>query len=209
VSRSGEPKTHCPHGHPLIGDNLRAAHGRQCKTCHRDRERERKRARGAKPLDPSQCAHGHPYPENVRWVSGEPNGCKLCHRAEQKARYHANPERHKKAASEYQKANRVARTEYLRAYKNDPIRIVETRRQAREQAYARRVGRDPISVEYSAVLRGDPCSYCGGLADAVDHIVPIANGGGNAWGNLTAACGSCNGQKRTRSLLVFLQGRVR
>ena len=35
--------THCLHGHPLSGDNVRLTkHGhRVCRTCHRERERER------------------------------------------------------------------------------------------------------------------------------------------------------------------------
>ena len=39
-------KTHCPRQHPLTGDNLvkrKGKIGRECKTCHRDRQRERER----------------------------------------------------------------------------------------------------------------------------------------------------------------------
>lgn len=35
-------KTHCPYGHPLDG---KASYGRRCLTCHRVKERDRKRGR--------------------------------------------------------------------------------------------------------------------------------------------------------------------
>ena len=35
-------KTHCNHGHPLFGDNLAIENGtRRCKTCHKERRKER------------------------------------------------------------------------------------------------------------------------------------------------------------------------
>jgi len=45
--RRQKAKTHCPNGHPYTPDNLRASkHGyRQCKICHRERERARQRAK--------------------------------------------------------------------------------------------------------------------------------------------------------------------
>jgi hypothetical protein len=40
-------KAHCKNGHPLSGDNLyRDKRGRHCRTCHRERERARKRRLG-------------------------------------------------------------------------------------------------------------------------------------------------------------------
>ena len=55
-----------------------------------------------------------------------------------------------------------------------------------------------------AYLRRDPCAYCGGEADTLDHIVPRSAGGTNHWANLTSACGSCNTRKHDRSLLMFM-----
>lgn len=60
------------------------------------------------------------------------------------------------------------------------------------------------ATEYVDILANDPCSYCGGLADTVDHIDPIARGGDSSVGNLTAACARCNSRKKDRPLLVFL-----
>jgi 5-methylcytosine-specific restriction endonuclease McrA len=57
---------------------------------------------------------------------------------------------------------------------------------------------------FSPVLLRDPCSYCDGTAESLDHIVPIADGGTSDVENLTGACVSCNGRKSDRPLLLFL-----
>ena len=49
IARNAE-KTHCPHGHPYSGENTYrkpSMHGatRECRTCHRERERARARTR--------------------------------------------------------------------------------------------------------------------------------------------------------------------
>lgn len=72
----------------------------------------------------------------------------------------------------------------------------------------------PISqatIDFIAMLRRDPCSYCGVHPDdtaegrmTIDHIVPISHGGENDISNLTAACGTCNSRKGTKDLLSFL-----
>lgn len=74
--------------------------------------------------------------------------------------------------------------------------------------FKRRAGRlrnlDAETREYLKVIATDPCSYCGGVADTVDHIVALSRGGENHWTNMTAACLSCNSRKHNKSLLVFL-----
>ena len=47
------------------------------------------------------------------------------------------------------------------------------------------------------------CSYCGGKAEEIDHIVPRAKGGTNSTYNLTSACRSCNEKKSNLSLKEF------
>jgi len=49
--------------------------------------------------------------------------------------------------------------------------------------------------------RGRSCSYCGGAAESVDHVVPVALGGTNYEGNLAPACLRCNARKND-SLLI-------
>lgn len=59
------------------------------------------------------------------------------------------------------------------------------------------------------ILRRDnfTCQYCGakapdGLLD-VDHVIPVADGGGDDGDNLIAACGECNaGKGRLRSAII-------
>lgn len=62
-------------------------------------------------------------------------------------------------------------------------------------------------LDYEDVVRRDPCSYCGAAGGQVDHVVPIARGGGCGWENQTAACGSCNSSKGARPLVLFLAER--
>ena len=59
-------------------------------------------------------------------------------------------------------------------------------------------------AEYAQVLLGDPCSYCGGPAEEIDHIHPVAHGGTGEMMNLTSSCRVCNARKYTKSLLHFL-----
>lgn len=61
--------------------------------------------------------------------------------------------------------------------------------------------------DYLAVLRRDPCAYCGGPSEALDHIEPRVAGGSDGWDNLTAACKSCNSSKTATPLLLSMAGR--
>jgi hypothetical protein len=63
---------------------------------------------------------------------------------------------------------------------------------------------DPLVTEYMEILGRDPCSYCGGSMRLIDHIEPLSKTGQHEWSNLTPACGSCNAQKSSQSLLTFL-----
>jgi 5-methylcytosine-specific restriction endonuclease McrA len=89
---------------------------------------------------------------------------------------------------------RVANRDHVRAYKRE--------------AY-RRVGpSDAETREYVAIIRLDPCAYCGGTTDTVDHVEPVSLGGPNHWTNLGPACRSCNSGKKDRQLLPYLLARV-
>lgn len=54
----------------------------------------------------------------------------------------------------------------------------------------------------------DPCVYCGGKAESVDHIRPKSDGGDSTVRNLAPACLSCNHAKGSKSILLFLVGKV-
>lgn len=44
------------------------------------------------------------------------------------------------------------------------------------------------------------CAYCRvGVAETVDHIVPVSRGGSNAWSNLVGCCRECNELKADRT----------
>lgn len=47
------------------------------------------------------------------------------------------------------------------------------------------------------------CSYCGAIANQVDHITPVEHGGTDEDSNLTAACTTCNLRKGTATAREF------
>lgn len=51
------------------------------------------------------------------------------------------------------------------------------------------------------------CTYCGGPAEAIDHVIPRALGGTDDAHNLTPACGACNGGKSATPVLEWLSRR--
>jgi hypothetical protein len=51
---------------------------------------------------------------------------------------------------------------------------------------------------------GWTCTYCGGVANEVDHIIPLKRGGSDDPDNLTSACRTCNARKHDDSVGVFL-----
>lgn len=101
----------------------------------------------------------------------------------------------------------------LRRQCNQCISAERRRREAADPEAARatrrrnnlrnRVGLDDETIAWADVLLRDPCSYCGGPATTLDHIVP---GGDNDHTNLTPACARCNSSKGKRSLLMALLG---
>jgi 5-methylcytosine-specific restriction endonuclease McrA len=97
-----------------------------------------------------------------------------------------------------------------KAWRDDPANretyLASKRRNQAKRWHRQRAGSTDVdsAYEYMQVLLGDPCSYCGSRAEVADHIVPVADGGGSDWDNLTAACAWCNGSKHSRSLLTFL-----
>lgn len=58
--------------------------------------------------------------------------------------------------------------------------------------------------DYVSILYHDPCAYCSGVADHLDHVTPSIRGGPDHWSNYTAACGVCNATKGSASLLGFM-----
>jgi hypothetical protein len=65
-----------------------------------------------------------------------------------------------------------------------------------------------LSNEYQALLRADPCVYCGQPSTAIDHIEPVVRGGSDRWDNLAPICKVCNSSKRSKPLLAALLARL-
>lgn len=57
----------------------------------------------------------------------------------------------------------------------------------------------------SMLRRG--CSYCGAVAEHIDHIIPISRGGRHSIGNLTGACKSCNLSKGSKFIMEWKKGK--
>lgn len=55
-------------------------------------------------------------------------------------------------------------------------------------------------VDFIAELLTNPCDYCGGPGETLDHIVPLSRGGLHIPANLAPACLSCNSSKSNRLL---------
>lgn len=139
--------------------------------------------------------------------------CKACTNARQRAyvaanhdrmkaywlRWRAeNPERARANRKRHYEENRGEMirqaTEWNAAHPEARVSIVHARRGAKPDAEGR---------EYIAVLWNDPCSYCGGRTETIDHITAVRDGGGGEFYNLTAACAPCNSSKGTDPLLRF------
>lgn len=67
---------------------------------------------------------------------------------------------------------------------------------------------DAGALEWAKILRNDPCSYCGGVSDSIDHIIPQAQYKDHSWSNLTAACRLCNSSKQDKPLIQWLATRI-
>lgn len=57
------------------------------------------------------------------------------------------------------------------------------------------------------ILLSDPCVYCHGPSNEVDHIRPFARGGSHDWMNRAPTCLRCNRAKNDKGLLRFLIAR--
>ena len=52
-------------------------------------------------------------------------------------------------------------------------------------------------------LLNDPCIYCGGPAEHIEHKIPISRGGPHGIGNLAPSCANCNLTKHTKFVYEF------
>ncbi len=78
----------------------------------------------------------------------------------------------------------------------DAKRLATQRRKARK----RNAPTYLISAKDARRLANEPCLACRGVADTLDHLVPLSRGGSHGAGNLVAMCGSCNSRKSARTI---------
>jgi|ERR1039458_1109687 hypothetical protein len=167
-----------------------------CQRAHRNDLQRERRERTARYINCARCD------QKIRARSWNHKLCGPCAEAVQRENrrvtYWADPAGHAKRATAWHQAKLA----------NDPVykeRIYDAVR-------ARKNSLEPATsetIEYRAILRNDPCSYCGGPGETIDHITPISAGGSNQWENLTSACKSCNASKCDRSdWLIWLSQRL-
>lgn len=126
--------------------------------------------------------------------------CRACAAAYTKAWNEANPEKRKAWVESLQGRN--AARDHCRRQRANGLKV-QWKPRTPEQRERRRLTRRRLNTE-SAYLLNDPCAYCGGPSDTVDHIVPVAAGGPHDLENYTAACRSCNSAKKDKPLLTYL-----
>jgi hypothetical protein len=66
-----------------------------------------------------------------------------------------------------------------------------------------------VAPVWREVLMREPCVYCGGKPDGLDHIKPESSGGGHGWQNRAPACVGCDQSKGALPLVMFLAWRAR
>ena len=117
--------------------------------------------------------------------------------ARARRQYAADPEIRIAQASEWSRANPEKRQA-----------IVERRRARKVAGTVPGVAVDEGSIAARFAYYGNRCYLCGGPADAVDHVIPLALGGLHIPANLRPICHSDNSSKGGRSLDSFYARKV-
>lgn len=129
-------------------------------------------------------------------------------RARCREAYRRNAAARKAYVAEWGRRNPEKRKQYRDAWaEKNPASVIASRRRSNE--LRRNVRPTRLDSEYEAILRRDPCAYCGDRTQEIDHIVPVRHGGTAEWTNLTGACAGCNRSKGAKSLLLFMAAHKR
>lgn len=105
------------------------------------------------------------------------------------------------------RARRLAEVAQYKRDNRDRVRIWAANRRARGGGRA-----DPRVVADLLAWQRGKCAACGVLLGEgfhLDHIVPLARGGGGERGNLQLLCARCNLQKGAKDPVAFMQSRGR
>lgn len=126
--------------------------------------------------------------------------------AKAKAKYRESHREQLRAASkEYGARTKEAKAKYSAEYRIrnlDKIALKEARRRTRKAGN----GVFVILPKELRKLKTQPCIYCGGKAEHMDHITPISRGGRHSIGNLAPACAKCNLSKRDKFVVEWKVG---
>ena len=187
-----------------------------CKSCIRKRRKERywedpDKARQAS-LDwhhenreqanaGRQKRHRRDHPE-VQRVRGQRQSREELN-AKKRAKRRTPEERAKNRA--YRQANRDQRAAYQRRWRQANLEYA--RAKGREAQRRRKLDYNAESIEYADIVEADPCVYCGGASETLEHIECLAGGGTNHWTNLAGACLGCNSSKNDKPLVQYLLDR--
>lgn len=157
---------------------------------------------------------GSPEPEKVReLIHGTVTGykhrkcrCAECREAKRlndldwRARHRVS---YRESRAAYQRRNAERVTEYRRRWKRaNPDKITNYSPDRAAAPF------DHAALDYCTIIAGDPCVFCGGSSEEIDHIVPVSICRSSHWMNLAPACAPCNGSKGAKSLLDFMLYRL-
>lgn len=136
------------------------------------------------------------------------------YRAAVHARRAANRELYRETHRQWCENNRERRRKSNRDYRANNAEKVTAADHAKRQRRRAADDRSPPSKAELLKRDGPACFYCGtpftGPEDRhLDHVVPIAKGGGNDPRNCVLACASCNISKHARDLHEWLALRQR
>lgn len=88
--------------------------------------------------------------------------------------------------------------------RRDAIRAGNQRRRARIAGAPGYGYATAERIAQRVAYHGSRCRYCGSTEKlGIDHMIPLARGGGHWPSNLVPCCGSCNSSKRTKTYAEF------
>lgn len=163
------------------------------------------------------------FHRNRRMESGYSNQCKKCALAYKALDYQRHRDKRIKAVKKRSIGKEEQKRQYDREYNKRPDvrkRRAEQRIKWKERNLEKSLALGKVSnhkrrgltvdkeaKEWMQILLKDPCCYCGEPTEHIDHIQPVASDGDSHWSNLTAACSSCNYDKRAKPMMLWLAER--
>lgn len=129
------------------------------------------------------------------------------HRAARRKWRQENPEKDKESSAKFRRNNREKRSRQQSVYtKNNPDKVSHLRHRRRDrisQAPSEFIPQKELDVLFSYF--DNRCAYCFDMKPlTLDHIIPVARGGGYTLNNIAPCCKSCNSSKGSKELSDWL-----